>query len=54
MQPELGPSGDTTTGTGTASAFLTKGQAEIQLLDSELKSPNDEKIQKLLALAKSL
>jgi hypothetical protein len=53
-QPELGPSGYTTTATGTASAFLTKGQSEIQLLVSELKSPNDEKIRKLLTLAKSL
>ena len=53
-QPDLGPSGYTTTGTGTASAFLTKGQAEIQLLVSELRSPNDEKVKKLLALAKSL
>lgn len=53
-QPELGPSGYTTTGTGTASAFLTKGQAEIQLLVSELRGPNDEKIKKLLTLAKSL
>lgn len=54
VQPDLGPSGYTTTGTGTASAFLTKGQAEIQLLVSELTGPNDEKVKKLLTLAKSL
>jgi hypothetical protein len=53
-QPDLGASAYTTTQTGTASLFLVKGQAEIQLLVSELKSPNDEKIKKLLALAKSL
>jgi len=54
VQPDLGPSGYTTTDTGTASAFLTKGQAEIQLLISELRGPNDEKIKKLLTLAKGL
>ncbi len=53
-QPDLGASAYTTTQTGTASLFLVKGQAEIQLLVSELKSPNDEKIKKLLALAKGL
>ena len=36
------------------SLFLVKGQAEIQLIVSELKSSTDEKIVKLLALAKSL
>jgi hypothetical protein len=53
-QPDLGPSAYTTTGTGTASAYLTKGQAEIQLLVSELRSPDDEKVKKLVTLAKSL
>jgi len=53
-QPALGASAYTISGTGTASAFLVKGQAEIQLLVSELKSSNDEKIAKLLALAKGL
>jgi len=53
-QPELGPSAYTNRQTGTVSLFLVKGQAEIQLLVSELKSSNDEKIVKLLTLAKSL
>ena len=52
--PELGPSAYTNRQTGTVSLFLVKGQAEIQLLVSELKSSNDEKIVKLLTLAKSL
>jgi hypothetical protein len=53
-QAELGPSAFTRAQTGTVSLYLVKGQAEIQLLVSELKSSNDEKIAKLLALAKSL
>lgn len=53
-QPEVGPSAYTFSQTGTVTLFLVKEQAEIQLLVSELKSPNDEKIKKLLALAKSL
>lgn len=53
-QPALGDSAYTVSATGTVSAFLVKGQAEIQLLVSELKSSNDEKIAKLLALAKRL
>lgn len=53
-QPDLGPSAFTRSQTGTVSLFLVKGQTEIQLLVSELKSSNDEKIAKLLALAKGL
>lgn len=53
-QPNLGPSAFTRSQTGSVSLFLVKGQTEIQLLVSELKSSNDEKIAKLLALAKGL
>lgn len=53
-QPDFGASAYTTRETGSVSLFLTKGQAEIQLVVSELNSPNDEKIKKALALAKSL
>lgn len=52
--PDLGPSAHTVRGTGTVSLYTVKGQTEIQLLVSELKSSNDDKIQKLLALAKGL
>jgi hypothetical protein len=53
-QPTLGPSAYTRSLTGAVTLFLVKGQAEIQINLSELKSSNDEKIVKLLALAKSL
>ena len=53
-QPEIGPSAYTVRGTGTVSLYTVKGQTEIQLLVSELKSSNDEKITKALALAKGL
>lgn len=53
-QPDFGASAYTTRQTGSVSLFLTKGQAEIQLIVSELKSSNDEKIAKALALAKGL
>lgn len=53
-QPALGPSAYTRTMTGAVTLFLVKGQAEIQINLSELKSSNDEKIAKLLTLAKSL
>lgn len=53
-QPDFGASAYTTRETGSVSLFLTKGQAEIQLIVSELKSSNDEKIKKALALAKGL
>lgn len=53
-QPDLGPSAYTNRQTGMVSLFLVKGQAEIQLIVSELKSSNDEKIVKVLTLAKSL
>lgn len=53
-QPDLGPSAHTVRGTGSVSLFMMKGQTEVQLIVSELKSSNDEKIQKLLALAKGL
>jgi hypothetical protein len=53
-QPDLGPSAHTVRGTGSVSLFMMQGQTEIQLIVSELKSSNDEKIQKLLALAKGL
>lgn len=52
--PDLGPSAHTVRGTGTVSLYMVKGQTEIQLLVSELKSSNDAKIKTLLALAKSL
>ena len=53
-QPELGPSAFTRSQTGSVSRFLVKGQAEIHLLVSELRSSSDAKVAKLLALAKSL
>lgn len=53
-QPDLGPSAHTVRGTGSVSLFMMKGQTEIQLIVSELKSSNDEKIAKALALAKGL
>lgn len=53
-QPELGASAFTNRQTGMVSLFLVKGQAEITLIVSELKSSNDEKIVKLLTLAKGL
>lgn len=53
-QPELGPSAFTRSQTGSVSLFLVKGQAEIHLLVSELRSSSDAKVAKLLALAKSL
>ena len=53
-QPALGPSAYTVRGTGMVSLFTVKGQTEIQLIVSELKSSNDEKIAKALALAKGL
>ena len=53
-QPDLGPSAHTVRGTGSVSLFMMKGQTEIQLIVSELKSSNDEKIAKALTLAKGL
>lgn len=53
-QPDLGPSAHTVRGTGSVSLFMMKGQTEVQLIVSELKSSNDEKIAKALTLAKGL
>ncbi|MFN7979203.1 MAG: hypothetical protein U0P30_13795 [Vicinamibacterales bacterium] len=53
-QPEMGASAYTIARTGTVSLYTVKGQTEIQLLVSELKSSNDDKITKLKALAKGL
>jgi hypothetical protein len=53
-QPSLGASAYSTNNTGMATLFFVKGQSEVQLNASDLKTPVDEKIEKLLALARSL
>jgi hypothetical protein len=54
-QPELGPSAYTISNTGYVSAFLTKGQAEVQINVSDiLRSTYEEKLARVVALAKGL
>jgi len=53
-QAALGENAYTTTDTGMAHLFFVKGQSEFQLNVSDLNSPNAEKVQKALALARSL
>ncbi|TXH72720.1 MAG: hypothetical protein E6Q88_05985 [Lysobacteraceae bacterium] len=53
-QAALGEHAYTTTNTGMASLFFVKGQSEVQINVSNLKSPNDEKVKQVLAIAQSL
>jgi hypothetical protein len=53
-QTALGPNAYSTANTGVVSLFFVKGQSEVQINVSDLKTPNDEKIQKAIALAQSL
>jgi hypothetical protein len=53
-QPALGVNAYTTANTGVAMLFFTKGQSEVQINVSDLKTPNDEKIKNAIALAQSL
>lgn len=53
-QAALGPNAYTTTDTGMARLFFVKGQSEIQINVSDLKTPNAEKVSKAIALAQSL
>ena len=53
-QPELGPDAYSVTDTGVARVFYVKGQSEYQLNFSDLKTPNADKVKKVVALAKAL
>lgn len=53
-QPNLGTNAYVTVNTGVASLYFVKGQAEVQLNLSDLETSNDEKIQKLAAIAQLL
>jgi hypothetical protein len=53
-QPSLGASAYSTNNTGVAMLFFVKGQSEVQLNASDLETPVNEKIEKLLAVARSL
>ena len=53
-QPALGANAHTTIDTGMARLFFVKGQSEVQINVSDLKTPNAEKVKKAIALANSL
>lgn len=53
-QDALGPNAYTTTDTGMAHLFFVRDQSEIRIDVSDLESPNAQKVQKALALARSL
>ncbi|MBL8309004.1 MAG: hypothetical protein JNL19_01140 [Burkholderiales bacterium] len=53
-QPDLGPDAYAVTDTGMARVFYVKGKSEYQLNFSDLKTPNAEKVKKIVALAKAL
>ena len=53
-QPALGESAYAVTNTGMAQLFFAKGQSEIQMNTSDLKTTNADKIAKLVALAQAL
>jgi hypothetical protein len=53
-QPSVGTDAYAVTGTGMARLHFVKGQSEIQINVSDLKSPNEEKIKNAAALAQSL
>lgn len=53
-EPSLGESAYAVTSTGVAMLFFVKGASEIQINVSDLKTPNEEKIKKAVALARTL
>lgn len=53
-QPTLGANAYATANTGVAMLYFVKGQSEVQINVSDLKTPNDEKVRKVVALAQSL
>ena len=53
-QPELGPDAYAVTDTGMARVFFVKGKSEYQVNFSDLKTPNAEKVKKVVALAKAI
>jgi hypothetical protein len=53
-QPALGANAYATANTGVAMLYFVKGQSEMQINVSDLKTPNDDKIRKAVALAQSL
>lgn len=53
-QPALGANAYATASTGVAMLYFVKGQSEVQINFSDLKTPNDEKVRKVVALAQSL
>lgn len=53
-QAELGPNAYALTNTGVAMLYFVKGQSEVQLNFSDLKTPNDEKVKTLVAIAQGL
>ena len=53
-QPELGPDAYSVTDTGMARVFYVKGKSEYQIHFSDLKTPNAEKVKKVVALARAL
>lgn len=53
-QAALGANAYTVTSTGVAMLFFVKGQSEVQLNFSDLKSPSEEKVKALLAIAQGL
>jgi hypothetical protein len=53
-QPGVGTNAYTTLNTGVVTLFFVKGQSEVQLNLSDLDTPSDEKIKRLIALAQSL
>lgn len=53
-QPDLGPEAYSVTDTGMARVFFAMGKSEYQINFSDLKTPNAEKVKKVVALAKAL
>lgn len=53
-QPAMGANAYTTTNTGISMLFFVKGQSEVQINVSDLKTPNDLKIKNAIAVAQSL
>jgi hypothetical protein len=53
-RPELGASAYTISNVGFVSVFFTKGQAEIQINVSDMSSTYEQKVARVLALAKAL
>ena len=53
-QTALGENAYSSIDTGMARLFFVKGQSEVQINVSDLKTPNDEKIRQAIALAQTL